>query len=76
MPDSLQSLNSPLVLLLATGLFTILVFAFARWWRKHSSVLSTQVWMILITLGLSITMVLLFLFPIHRKAPSRDVTVN
>ena len=55
----------------AGSLITLLILS-GGWWKKHISILSTLFIMALITVGLSITMVVLFLFPSHRKPPHHD----
>ena len=76
MPETLQTLNYLPIAIQGFGLFTILSLPSNGWMGKHLNMLSTHFWMILITAGLSIVMVVLFLFPVqlkHQSVEAEDI---
>jgi phosphate/sulfate permease len=72
MPEIYQNLNIYLLPLLGFGVAATLMVAFAIWWQKHSSLLSTWICMGIITIGLSVTMVVLFIFSLKITVKPRQ----
>lgn len=76
MLETLQSTTILPISILVFGLFSISRIPVAEGLRKHLNMLSTQVWMILITSMLSIVMIRLFLFPIQQKSQHHQAATN